>query len=164
MHNDKTDVWTGLFVLIGVAALLFLAMQSANLLQVRWHKGYQVIARFDNVGGLKPRAAVRSSGVVVGRVAAITFDDDSYQAKVVLDMDSTVQFPENSALKIQTSGLLGEQYIAISAGSDTAMWKQGSVAMNTQSAMVLEDLIGQFIYGKAGAADSSGTAKEKTVR
>ena len=149
MPYSKNDVWVGLFVVLGAAALLFLALQSANLLQLNWKSGYQVSARFDNIGGLKPRAAVRSAGVVVGRVQAIAFDDTTFQARVTLEMDKRYAFPKDSSLKILTSGLLGDQYIGIDAGADEQNLAEGDSITATQSAVVLENLIGQFLYGKA---------------
>ena len=118
MHKSRTDVWVGLFVMLGAAALLFLALQSANLLQLDFRSGYRVTARFDNIGGLKPKAAVRSAGVVVGRVESITFDDKIYQARVTLALQDRYAFPKDSSVKILTSGLLGEQYLGIEAGAD----------------------------------------------
>jgi len=149
MHKSRTDVWVGLFVMLGAAALLFLALQSANLLQLDFRSGYRVTARFDNIGGLKPKAAVRSAGVVVGRVESITFDDKTYQARVTLAMENRYAFPKDSSLKILTSGLLGEQYIGIEAGADEKNLAAGDVITATQSAVVLENLIGQFLYSKA---------------
>lgn len=157
MQQTKNDVWVGLFVVIGVAALLFLALKSANLLQLSFEPTYRVTARFDNIGGLKPRAAVRSAGVVVGRVESITFDDKSFQANVVLSLESRYAFPRDSSLKILTSGLLGEQYIGVEAGGDPDNWAQGAVVTQTQSAVVLENLISQFLFSRA--ADGSETKK-----
>ena len=117
MQRSKNDLWVGLFVLIGAAAILFLALKSANLLSLNFDTSYKVTARFDNIGGLKPRAAVKSAGVVIGRVENISFDDKSYQASVNLAMESKYVFPKDSSLKILTSGLLGEQYIGIEAGA-----------------------------------------------
>ncbi|HYF19286.1 MAG TPA: outer membrane lipid asymmetry maintenance protein MlaD [Ramlibacter sp.] len=154
MERSKNDVWVGLFVLIGAAALLFLALQSANLLSLSFQPTYRVVAKFDNIGGLKRQAAVRSSGVVVGRVESITFDDKSYQARVTLALESRYQFPKDSSLKILTSGLLGEQYIGVEAGADDKNLAQGDTITTTQSAVVLENLIGQFLYNKA--ADGPG--------
>ncbi len=156
MQRSKNDVWVGLFVLIGAAAVLFLALQSANLLNLSFSSNYQVVAKFDNIGGLKPQAAVKSAGVVVGRVGSIGFDDKSFQARVVLSLDSGYAFPKDSSLKILTSGLLGEQYVGIEAGADTQNLAAGDVIKTTQSAVVLENLISQFLYSKA--ADSGGTA------
>ena len=149
MQRSKNDVWVGLFVLLGAAALVFLALQSANLLSLNFQSGYQIAARFDNIGGLKPQAAVRSAGVVVGRVESIAFDDKTYQARVTLSMQDRNQFPKDSSLKILTSGLLGEQYIGIEAGADEKNLAAGDMVTATQSAVVLENLIGQFLYSKA---------------
>ena len=162
MQRSKSDLWVGLFVLIGAAALLFLALQSANLLSLNFQSGYRLTAKFDNIGGLKPKAAVKSAGVVVGRVESITFDDKSYQALVTLSMDSGYAFPKDSSLKILTSGLLGEQYIGIEAGADAKMLAAGDTITSTQSAVVLENLISQFLYSKAAEGPSSpGTANKK---
>ncbi len=155
MQRSKNDVWVGLFVLIGAVAILFLALQSANLLSLNFQKTYAVTAKFDNVGGLKPKAAVRSAGVVVGRVEKIVFDDKSFQARVVLAMESRYSFPKDSSLKILTSGLLGEQYLGIEAGASDAVLAAGDTISSTQSAVVLESLISQFLYSKA--ADGAGT-------
>lgn len=149
MKKSKYDVWVGLFVLVGVAALLFLSLKSANLLQLNFQDGYRVTARFDNIGGLKPRAAVKSAGVVVGRVDSITFDDVTFQASVAMELESRFKFPKDSSLKILTSGLLGEQYIGISPGGDMANLAAGDTIAQTQSAVVLENLISQFLYSKA---------------
>lgn len=158
MQRSGKDVWVGLFVLLGTAALLFLALQSANLLSLNFERGYVVSAKFDNIGGLKPKAAVKSAGVVVGRVDSISFDDKSFQAKVVLSMDKRFAFPKDSSLKILTSGLLGEQYIGIEAGADSANLAAGDSIGTTQSAVVLENLISQFLYSKA--ADTPASDKE----
>ena len=154
MQQSKNDIWVGMFVLIGAAALVFLALQAANLLSLNFQKGYPVTARFDNIGGLKPKAAVKSAGVVVGRVESITFDDQTFQASVNLVMEERYKFPKDSSLKILTSGLLGDQYIGIEAGDDEENLKAGYRISSTQSAVVLENLIGQFLYNKAeeGAA------------
>ena len=118
MERSRSDVWVGLFVMIGAAAMLFLALQSANLLSLSFQPTYQVVAKFDNIGGLKRQAAVKSAGVVVGRVDSIAFDGKSYQATVTLALENRYVFPKDSSLKILTSGLLGEQYIGIQAGAD----------------------------------------------
>ena len=149
MQRSATDVWVGLFVLIGGAALLFLALQSANLLSLNFQSTYPVIAKFDNIGGLKPQTAVRSAGVVVGRVESVTFDDKSFQANVTLAMQKRYSFPKDSSLKILTSGLLGEQYIGIQAGADAKNLVAGDTIGSTQSAVVLENLISQFLFSKA---------------
>lgn len=149
MQQNKSDVWVGLFVLIGALALVFLALQSANLLSLNFNKSYAVTARFDNIGGLKPKAAVKSAGVVVGRVESIGFNDETFQADVSLSMDTRYAFPKDSSLKILTSGLLGDQYIGIEAGASEENLKAGDRVTATQSAVVLENLIGQFLYSKA---------------
>jgi phospholipid/cholesterol/gamma-HCH transport system substrate-binding protein len=149
VQRSKNDVWVGLFVLIGAAAILFLALQAANLLNLSFQSTYRVEARFDNIGGLKPKAAVKSSGVVVGRVESITFDDRTFQARVALAMESRYKFPKDSSLKILTSGLLGDQYIGIEAGAEEKLLAAGDVIASTQSAIVLENLIGQFLYSKS---------------
>ena len=156
MGRSKNDLWVGLFVLIGLAALVFLALQSANLLSLYFQRGYRITANFDNIGGLKPKAAVRSAGVVVGRVADIRFDDERYQARIDLDMDTRFKFPKDSALKILTSGLLGEQYIGIEAGASDQNLAAGDNVTATQSAVVLENLISQFLYNSAANNASSG--------
>ena len=156
MQHSKNDFWVGLFVLLGGAALVFLALQSANLLNLNFRSGYTVTARFDNIGGLKPKAAVRSAGVVVGRVAQISFDDERFQARIALDMDSRFHFPQDSSRKILTSGLLGEQYIGVEAGADDKNWAAGDNVSQTQSAVVLENLISQFLYNSAAGNASSG--------
>ena len=149
MQRSKNDVWVGLFVLLGAAAILFLALKSANLLSMNFQTTYNVTARFDNVGGLKRQAAVKSAGVVVGRVDSVTFDDKTFQATVTLALENRFQFPKDSSLKILTSGLLGEQYIGIEAGSEADNWQAGARIQATQSAVVLENLISQFLYNKA---------------
>lgn len=149
MNRSKNDLWVGLFVMLGLAALIFLALQSANLLSLNWQPNYRITAMFDNVGGLKPKAAVRSSGVLVGRVAGISFDDKTFQAKVAIDIDSRYLFPKDSSLKILTSGLLGEQYIGVSPGAASTNWKAGDTVTSTQSALVLENLISRLLYNKA---------------
>lgn len=159
MQHSKNDFWVGLFVLLGAAALVFLALQSANLLSLNWRSGYQISARFDNIGGLKPQAAVRSAGVVVGRVRGISFDDQTFQASVTMEMDKRYAFPKDSSLKILTSGLLGDQYIGIDAGADEKNLVEGDVLTATQSAVVLENLIGQFLYGKAEEGAGAGGKK-----
>jgi len=162
MEQSKNDVWVGLFVLLGAAALLFLALQSANLLSLNFDSTYKVVAKFDNIGGLKPRAAVKGAGVVVGRVESITFDDKSYQALVTLEMQSRYNFPKDSSLKILTAGLLGEQYIGVEAGAEEKNLAAGDTITQTQSAVVLENLISQFLYSKAADSGDSteGSAKK----
>ena len=161
MERNKNDVWVGLFVLIGAAALVFLALQAANLLTLSFQPTYRLVAKFDNIGGLKPRAAVKSAGVVVGRVEGIAFDDNSFQARVTLAMESQYQFPKDSSLKILTSGLLGEQYIGIEAGAGDKVLAAGDTITSTQSAVVLENLIGQFLYNKAADGPAPAATPSK---
>lgn len=159
MQRSKNDVWVGLFVLIGAVAILFLALQSANLLSLSFQKTYLVKAKFDNVGGVKPKAAVRSAGVVVGRVDNIVFDDKSFQAVVTLALESRYVFPKDSSLKILTSGLLGEQYLGIEPGAEEKTLAAGDTISSTQSAVVLESLISQFLFSKA-ADPAAGNANQ----
>ncbi|WP_027994278.1 outer membrane lipid asymmetry maintenance protein MlaD [Simplicispira psychrophila] len=161
MQQSKNDLWVGLFVMLGAAAVVFLALQAANLLSLNFQSGYRVTARFDNIGGLKPKAAVRSSGVVVGRIESITFDDKVYQARVTLVLEDRYLFPKDSSLKILTSGLLGEQYLGIEAGADEANLANGDTVTATQSAVVLENLISQFLYSKAAEGASPATEEPK---
>ena len=157
MSRSRNDVWVGLFVALGAVAVLFLALKAANLLQWSFEKDYTVSARFDNIGGLKPGAAVKSAGVVVGRVRAIEFDGESFQARVTLAIQSRHQFPKDSSLSILTSGLLGEQYVGITPGADEANLVAGDRIGSTQSAVVLEKLISQFLYSKAAEPPAGGT-------
>lgn len=161
MERAKSDVWVGLFVLIGAAAIVFLALQSANLLSLSLQSTYRVVAKFDNIGGLKRQAAVKSAGVVVGRVESISFDDKSFQARVTLALENRYAFPKDSSLKILTSGLLGEQYIGIEAGAEEKALAPGDTITTTQSAVVLENLIGQFLYNKAADASTPAGSTPK---
>ena len=156
MSRSKNDVWVGLFVLLGAVAVLFLALKSANLLQWSLEKDYLVTARFDNIGGLKPGAAVKSAGVVVGRVKSIEFDGESFQARVTLAIQERHLFPKDSSLAILTSGLLGEQYVGIAPGADEKNLVAGDRIGSTQSAVVLENLISQFLYSKAAEPAPAG--------
>lgn len=159
MKSKTTDVWVGLFVLAGIAALLFLALKAGNLASFTTSSTYRVTARFDNIGGLKPRAPVKASGVVIGRVVAIRFDDKTYNAVADIDLQSQYKFPKDSSAKILTSGLLGEQYLGLEAGGDQAMLANNDRISNTQSAIVLENLISQFLFNKA--AEGSSDPKDK---
>lgn len=149
MQRKSFDLWVGLFVLVGAAALFFLAMKAGNLSSVSFQETYPVTTKFDNIGGLKPRAPVKSAGVVVGRVGNISFDDKSFQAVVTLNLETSYKFPKDTSAKILTSGLLGEQYIGLEAGGDLENLAAGDSIRMTQSAMVLENLIGQFLFSKA---------------
>ncbi len=154
MKKTALDFWVGLFVVVGFLAVLFLALKVGNMSSLSFQPTYSVRMKFDNIGGLKPRAAVKSAGVVVGRVKSIGFDTNTYQALVTIDIDGQYPFPKDSSAKILTSGLLGEQYIGLDPGGDTEMLKSGDTISMTQSAIVLENLIGQFLYSKA--ADAGG--------
>ena len=159
MKKQSLDIWVGLFVALGLLALLFLALKAGNMSAFTFQPTYQVSARFDNIGGLKPRAPVKSAGVVVGRVTEIRFDDQTYQATVIMNLEDRYKFPKDSSAKILTSGLLGEQYIGLEAGGDVDMIAQGSKLSQTQSAIVLENLISQFLYNKASDGAPSDKSK-----
>lgn len=161
MNRAWLDVWVGLFVVAGVGALMFLALKVGSMSSVNAAESYQVTASFDNIGGLKVRAPVKSAGVVVGRVTAIGFDDKAFEAKVTLSLDKRYAFPKDSSASILTSGLLGEQYIGLEAGGDEVKLTNGNQVKLTQSAVVLENLIGQFLYGKAQETTSEGTPNEQ---
>jgi len=160
MERTTLDLWVGLFVAAGIGALIFLALKVGNLGSFDSAKTYAVAAHFDNIGGLKVRAPVKSAGVVVGRVGEIGFDAQKFEATVRLDLDSRYHFPKDSSASIMTSGLLGEQYIALEAGGEESVLKSGDRLQLTQGAVVLEQLIGQFLYGKGeAAAGGKGEAK-----
>jgi len=154
MTRKELDLWVGMFAVVGIGAMLFLSLKVANLASFTNTDSYQIKAKFDNIGGLKVRAAVKSAGVVVGRVGEIRFDNESFEAVVTLNLDSRYQFPKDSSAKILTSGLLGEQYIGLSPGGDSANLKSGDSLKLTQSAVVLENLISQFLYSKAAEGDA----------
>ena len=149
MSRTTLDLWVGVFVVLGCAALIFLAMKVGNFTGLSNSTLYAVEAPFDNIGGLKARAPVKSAGVLVGRVADIRFDPQSYRAVVRLELDTRYEFPRDTIATILTSGLLGEQYVGLEPGADMAMLKSGDVIQITQSAVVLEKLIGQFMFNKA---------------
>jgi phospholipid/cholesterol/gamma-HCH transport system substrate-binding protein len=149
MNRSTIDLWVGIFVVAGFGALLFLALKVGNLATFSTAQQYQVQARFANIGGLKVRAPVKSAGVVVGRVADIRFDNESYEAIVTVNLDAAYQFPRDTTAKILTSGILGEQYVGLEAGGDGVMLKQGDRVRLTQSAVVLENLISQFLFNRA---------------
>lgn len=158
MQRKSLDVWVGLFVLLGAIALMFLALKVGNMSSLSLGPSYTLVARFDNIGGLKPRAPVKSAGVVVGRVESIGFDDKSFQARVMLRMEGSYHFPKDSSAKILTAGLLGEQYIGLEPGGDEKNLSEGDRIKSTQSAIVLENLISQFLFSKA--AEASGEEKK----
>jgi phospholipid/cholesterol/gamma-HCH transport system substrate-binding protein len=149
MNKTVLDLWVGLFVIAGIAALLFLALKVGSMNAVNTSDSYEVVARFENIGGLKARAPVKSAGVVVGRVVDVRFDNETYEAAVTLRLDKRYAFPKDTSAAIMTSGLLGEQYIGLEAGGDSVKLKDKDRILITQDAVVLENLIGQFLYGKA---------------
>ena len=149
MNRSTIDLWVGIFVAAGFGALLFLALKAGNLATFSTAQSYQVQAKFANIGGLKVRAPVKSAGVVVGRIADIRFDNESYEAIVSMNVDQHYAFPRDTTAKILTSGILGEQYVGLEAGGDGVMLKAGDRMRLTQSAVVLENLISQFLFNKA---------------
>jgi phospholipid/cholesterol/gamma-HCH transport system substrate-binding protein len=150
MERTTLDLWVGAFVVAGIGALVILALKVGNLGTYNVSETYQLQAYFTNIGGLKPKASIKSAGVLVGRVTGISLDTDRYEARVTMSIDKRYQFPKDTYANILTSGLLGEQYIGLSPGGDTDMLKGGDIIKHTQSAVVLEDLIGKFLYSKAG--------------
>jgi phospholipid/cholesterol/gamma-HCH transport system substrate-binding protein len=157
MNRSMIDLWVGIFVVVGIGGLLFLALKVGNLASFSSNEMYQVQAKFSNIGGLKVRAPVKSAGVVVGRISDIRFDNESYEAIVSMNLDYSYQFPRDTTAKILTSGILGEQYVGLEAGGDGVMLKNGDRLRLTQSAVVLENLISQFLFNKA--AEGKDAAK-----
>jgi phospholipid/cholesterol/gamma-HCH transport system substrate-binding protein len=151
MNRSAIDLWVGIFVVIGIGAIAFLSLKVGNLTTVSNEAGYHLSAAFDNIGGLKLRAPVKAAGVVVGRVERITLDPQSYQALVTMRIDQGYQFSKDTIASILTSGLLGEVYVGLDSGGDTQMLADNSRIAKTQSAMVLEKLIGQFMFDKAAS-------------
>jgi phospholipid/cholesterol/gamma-HCH transport system substrate-binding protein len=155
MDRTTIDLWVGIFVAAGVVALMVLALKVGNAsTSLNMGDTYRIYAQFENIGGLKPRAPVKSAGVVVGRVSEIQFDSKSFTARVTLNVDQRYRFPKDTSVSILTSGLLGEQYVGLEAGGDDVMLKDGETVQLTQSAVVLEKLIGQFLYNKAAEGGS----------
>ncbi len=162
MKPRTTEILVGLFVLLGMAALLFLALKAANLASFSTEATYALNARFDNIGGLKVRAPVRSAGVTIGRIASITLDAKTYQGLVRMELDKSIVFPKDSSARILTAGLLGDQYVGLEPGGDEKNLSPGDTITQTQSAVVLESLIGQFLFNKAadsGAPPANGAKK-----
>ena len=156
MERSTLDLWVGLFVCAGIGALLILAMKVGNMSSIGMGgESYTIYANFDNIGGLKPRAAVKSAGVVVGRVTSIGFDNERFNARVELAVEHRFKFPKDTTASILTSGLLGEQYIGLEGGGDAQNLASGETVKLTQSAVVLEKLISQFLYSKAAEGDSA---------
>lgn len=159
MNRSAIDLWVGVLVAMGLAALLFLALKVGNLASISTSEVYQVQAKFANIGGLKVRAPIKSAGVVVGRVSNVAFDNESYEAIVTFNVDAQYRFPRDTSAKILTSGLLGEQYVGLEAGGDGVMLKQGDRLRLTQSAVVLENLISQFLFNKAAEGKDTKDGK-----
>ena len=153
MSRTTLDLWVGFFVAVGLGALLFLALKVGNLASSSSGETYPIYAKFDNIGGLKVRGAVKSAGVVVGWVTEIRFDPEAYLGVVTIQVDARYKFPRDTFATINTSGLLGEQYIGLDPGGDEKMLKAGDVIAKTQSAVVLEKLISQFMFNKAAEED-----------
>ena len=153
MQRTTLDFWVGLFVLIGIAAMMILSLKVGNLNVYNTSQNYVLTGHFENIGGLKVRAPVKSAGVVVGRVTDIQFSTQTYDAVVTMSLDSRFPFPKDTFASILTAGLLGEQYIGLAAGGDEVMLKDGDKLMKTNSAMVLEELIGRFLFDKASQSD-----------
>ena len=161
MGKKGIETMVGVFVLLGIVGLLFLALKAANLGSFSAGTTYSLMARFDNIGGLKKHAPVRSAGVTVGRVMSIELDRKTYQGVVRMEVDSQVQFPKDSSARILTAGLLGDQYIGVEPGADEKNLVAGDAIKQTQSAVVLESLISQFLFNKAADAGSGeGGAKK----
>ena len=161
MNRSTIDLWVGVFVVAGIAALLFLALKVGNLASFSTSQAYQVNAKFANIGGLKVRAPVKSAGVVIGRITDIRFDTDSYEAVVSMNIDQHYKFPRDTTAKILTSGILGEQYVGLEAGGDARMLEPGGTLRLTQSAVVLENLISQFLFNKAAEGKDEKKAEGK---
>ena len=159
MDRTTIDLWVGIFVALGVAALLGLAMKVGNLTSSKIGETYNVTAAFENIGGLKPNAPVKSAGVVVGRVADIKFDSKAYEAVVTIKIDERYEFPKDTFANIYTAGLLGEQYIGLEAGGEDDLLKNGDKITQTQDAVVLEKMISQFLYNKAAETDTKAEDK-----
>lgn len=157
MNKQRMELLVGVFVVLGAAALVFLALKAANLGKFSGGATYTLEARFDNIGGLKPRAPVRSAGVVVGRVTRITLDAHTFQGVVSMEVSQGLEFPKDTSAKILTSGLLGDQYIGLEPGGDTVNLVAGDTISRTQSAVVLENLIGQLVFDKAADAGGGGS-------
>lgn len=158
MSRTTIDLWVGIFVALGAAALFGLAMKVGNLTTSDIGDTYVVKAAFENIGGLKARAPVKSAGVVVGRVGGISFDSTTYEAVVELKIDKRFDFPADTFANIYTAGLLGEQYIGLEAGGDEILLKDGDEIAYTQDAVVLEKMISQFLYNKASEAPAAPAA------
>jgi phospholipid/cholesterol/gamma-HCH transport system substrate-binding protein len=159
MQRTTMDLWVGLFVIAGIGALLVLALKVGNLGTYSADESYRLVGNFENIGGLKVRAPVKSAGVVVGRVTDIQFSSETFDALVIMNIDSRYQFPKDTFASILTSGLIGEQYIGLAAGGDEVALKDGDKIMKTNSALVLEEMIGKFLFNKAEGGGSENADK-----
>jgi phospholipid/cholesterol/gamma-HCH transport system substrate-binding protein len=159
MERTTMDLWVGIFAVAGAAALFGLALKVGNLTSSSIGETYTVTAAFENIGGLKPRAPVKSAGVVVGRVDNIQFDSKTFEANVTLKVDKRYPFPKDTFANIYTAGLLGEQYVGLEAGGDDQSLKDGDKISHTQDAVVLEKMISQFLYNKASESGDSKKAE-----
>jgi phospholipid/cholesterol/gamma-HCH transport system substrate-binding protein len=164
MNRSAIDLWVGIFVAVGFGAILFLALKVGNLLTLDRAPGYRLEARFDNIGGLKLRAPVKAAGVVVGRVESVRLDTKTYEAVVTMHIDRDYQFTRDTIAAINTSGLLGEVYVGLDAGGDPAMLNDGDRISKTQSAVVIEKLISQFLFDKASGAKGGTTSAAPEAR
>ncbi len=162
MERKTLDLWVGLFVALGIGALLFLAVKVGNLSAISVSDTYEVHAHFDNIGGLKRRAPVKSAGVVVGNIVDISFDPQRFDAKVTIGIDKRYPFTKDTTASILTSGLLGEQYLGLEAGADPEALQSGDTLMLTQSAVVLEKLIGKFLFNTSSESKDSPGAGAAT--
>jgi phospholipid/cholesterol/gamma-HCH transport system substrate-binding protein len=162
MDRTTLDLWVGIFVVAGLAALIGLAMKVGNLTSSQVGETYAVTAAFENIGGLKARAPVKSAGVVVGRVESIQFDNETFEALVTLKLDKQYNFPKDTFANIYTSGLLGEQYVGLDPGGDEVALRNGDKITHTQDAVVLEKMISQFLYNKA--SDTSEKKDTETAQ
>lgn len=169
MQTKKSEIGVGAFMIIALCTIVFLCLKVANIRSVSNAATYRISASFDNIGGLKVRSPVRVGGVVIGRVADITLDPQTYMPKVTMDIEQTYNhIPDTSSLAIRTSGLLGEQYLALNIGFEdpemgTSILKDGDVIHDTKSAIVLEDLIGQFLYKSGGDSNSVGASQSSSA-
>ena len=168
MQTKKSEIWVGIFLLIALLAALFVCLKAADVSSIKSEPTYRVYATFDNIGGLKSRSPVRIGGVVIGRVADISLDPKTYLPRIAIDIEDTYNhIPDTSSLAIRTSGLLGEQYLAMNIGFEdpelgTTILKDGGTIQDTKSAMVLEDLIGQFLYNSKGS-DNKNSGDEQAA-
>ena len=153
MQRTTMDLWVGLFVMAGIGALLFLALKVGNMGTYSAADSYTLVGNFENIGGLKVRAPIKSAGVVVGRVTDIQLNAETFDAAVTMNIDNRYKFPKDTFASIFTAGLLGEQYIGLAAGGDEVLLKSGDKIMKTNSAIVLEDMIGRFLFNKASEGD-----------